>query len=278
MNSKAPSKESLLTVREAIQKGNFWVTNVSMALFLLVVVSGLIMATLDWISDKLLFCMVLLGLILSTLYWAVAITKWRIWAFTKTRNVHHLLVRSIEENILPKEDSFTKHFEYWSNQDKKKWELLKIKFEQKDVLVKSSNYPKYIKIYHDRPIVILYFTLNLFLLWLLAELIYENNMLLLAIPSFCGIAYLALGQYHKLFSTTPQITLSKKGIESVEHPLYRWTKIKNLAIEKRMVNKAQTFFLEYNTPKKFISFRLDLLNIEVDELREALRIYGHKKC
>ena len=270
------TKESL-TVKEAIKKGKFWVSGISTTLLVVLVVVGLFLNTIDWISDYTLGGIVITAIILSATYWSIAITKWRIWAFTNVRNVHHLLARAKEESILPKENSIGKYFQFFSSSDKNKWKKLQTKFEEIDIRKKAKDFPKVMKIYADRPIIIFYFTLNLFLLWFITAMIMGGEILWVAIPAFCGIAYLTYKQYRKLFFKKPELTLSKKGIESIEHPLYRWTKIKHVVIEKRMINNGQTFFLEYSTPKKFISLQLDLLKVDIDDLREALRIYGNKK-
>ena len=270
------TKESL-TVKEAIKKGKFWVSGISTGLLVILILVGMVLNSIEWISDYALGMMVVIGFSLSGIYWSIASTKWKIWGFTNVRNVHHLLERAYEESILPKENSFSRHLQFWSSSDKKKWEKLQLKFKEKDIRKKAKDFPKVMKIYADRPIIIFYFTLNLFLLWFISLMIIEGEILWLSIPVFCGIAYLAFGQYRKLFFKKPQLTLSKKGIESVDHTLYRWTKIKDVKINKQMHNNAQTFYLEYRTPKEFISLRLDLLKVDIDDLREAIRIYGHKK-
>lgn len=276
MKATIPSKKHTVTVITAIKKGKYFVSYPAIIISLIVMIPGFAIAALEWIENDQLFWFVLTGLGLGVVYWAVAVTKWRIWAFSSVQNVHQLQTKAIDCGIITAEGSFFRELEYRTKKDKEILIKLNEKFKQKDIFEKPKNLPKITKLYVNKPIIIFHLVLNLFLFYLTCFSIFFKGIELFTVFLFLVLCYFLQDQFRKVLSNKPQIILSKNGIETREHPPYKWSDIKDLKVYTKRSNKSAKFYLEYITPSKFISICLEDIQVDIDKLREALRIYRNK--
>jgi len=277
MSSRKRLNKEEVSVDEAIKAGNVFVNCPSMFILLIIVIPGFVMSILKWIDNKQLGWFILIGFGLAIAFWAVAVTKWRIWAFTNVRNVHQLKTKARDRSIIPEEGSFFEKIEFKSQQDKKVLKELQHKFEMEDVFEKRTDFPEKIEIFASKSLAIFYLILFLSMFVFLCFAIYGSGIEWILIICFFISIYFIRTYSSKLISNKPQIILSRKGIETSEHQLRDWSKIKRLKIRKKMSNKSYKFYLEYWTSSEVVSICLEDLNVGIDELREALRIYRGKK-
>ena len=277
MNSQNKSSQTEVSVDDAIKKGQLFVFNAQIALLLIFVLGPMLLSSFDWIEDKTSNWLSALGFVFILIYRSIATTKWRIWAFSNVRNVHQLQTKALDRSIITEPGGFWEKTEFKTKREKEILAKLQLKFKQPDIYKRPKNYPETIKIYTSRPIIAFHFVLATLLMTGLGFSFYEGNRDWYLMLFFIGIIYYAQGLFRQLIDRKPQLILSKKGIESKEHKLYKWSAIKDFTIKKRMSNKSYEYYLEYGTPSKFVSFCLRDLHVGVDELREAFRIYGNKK-
>lgn len=269
------STKQPVNVKTAIRKGKYFVSYPPIIICAIIFIAGSTKTNLEWDRDNEFFWFAI-GLGLGIIYWAVAVTKWRIWAFSNVRNVHQLQTKAKDYGIITAEGSFLSKLEYRTKKDKEILIKLNQKFKQADIFDVPKDFPQETKLYIDKPIIIIYMTINLFCFCLIVFSIFINGLDLFIVFLFLISFYFSQDQFRKIISNKPQITLSKNGIETMEHPLYKWADIKDLKVYTRTSSNSAKFYLEYITPAKFMRICLEDIRVDIDSLRETLRIYRGK--
>lgn len=215
------------------------------------------------------------SILLSWLFWSVRITKWKVWAFENIRNVHELKKRAIQEKLIWSDGSFFNKTEIWNREDRQKWEFLQNKFLIKDEVIYQDDLTipseKIILYSKGKNLVEMFVMLGCLAVGIYL-IVKSNNYLFGTILSLIG-GYFAFKEFKEATNKTPQITLSDKGIETINTKFYRWDDISNEDVDIVGSGKHTHHYLIYDHPDGAENLLIDDYDIEFKELRRLLRVY-----
>lgn len=169
------------------------------------------------------------------LYWCVMVTRWKLWAFDKVRNVHELEERAVIYRITTNKGGFFEKLEIRTPGQQRKLKMLQNKFHQPDIFVDTPSIPEETAIYYDRKrelIIIVLFTI------LFLAVIILGIMSPVHIPCF-GVSLIPLffiiKHYLLLKDREVQILLNTEGIQMAGVHFYTWDVISDIGISSRGV-------------------------------------------
>lgn len=215
----------------------------------------------------------LIGFLFAWLYWSYGITKWRIWAFESVRNVHELKKRAIQKDLIWKDNSWFNKTEIKTDSDKRKWTELKKKFEKKDIFEEDYSVPSQYVIYYS--IIKNTYQFTIMLLCLVGGiylLVNSDSYFLGTLLTLTGV-YLGFEGLKKVFDRNPQITMSNKGIETINTEFKNWSEVKNEEVLMEGSGKHRDFYLIYDYKKGFEKLKINDYDISPKKLENLIRTY-----
>ncbi len=242
-----------ISVEEAIKVGKR-----KSALFFTFYFTGfilIIIATSIFKSTSFFIIGLIIQLLLSILISCRLTFKWKLWAFSHVRNVHELYSRAIQEQIInPSNPSFMNRLEFKSDEEKREWQKVLLKFEEEDVFTENKKIGSNVVFYYSKikgfykTICYLTFTGLLLLLPL-----YENKTNLFIILFILGGIYLTILKVYVLFNRKPQLTITRYGIQHRDKNVMEWKDIENEQLFCTP-NKSELCF-HYKEEPVIINFR-----------------------
>lgn len=234
-----------ITVDKAITWGHLLV---NLPIFIILILGGWLVIS----AEEYGFFSLVLIFGVMWLWWSVAITYWRIWAFTNVRNVHELKRQAIAQKLIWGDGSWFEATEIRTRKQKKELKALDVKFLQPDEIniEEDAEIADEIKVYFSKGLMYLYIGMaTIFCLFGFYELFKDFGS---------GIWGIVVGIYYfffkvpKLLDNTPQMILNRKGIEMPNVRLIRWNRIKKVSVEEIGTGKySKTFLvLHYSRRKK----------------------------
>ena len=215
----------------------------------------------------------LVGFLFAWLYWSYGINKWRIWAFDKVRNVHELKKKAIQQGLIWKDDSWFNKTEIKSDSDKRKWNLLKKKFEKKDIFKEDYQVPKKSIIYYSKIKNTYEFILMLVcLIGGVFLLINSDSYIMGSLLTITG-GYFGFKELKQVLDTNPQITVDSKGIKTINTEFKKWREIKNEEVLMEGSGKHREFYLIYDYNNGFEKLNINDYNVDPKELENLIRTY-----
>jgi len=170
-----------------------------------------------------------------SIYWCIMVTRWKLWAFDKVRNVHELEERAIIYGILSKKGSLLEKLEIRTADQQRKFKMLQDKFNQPDIFVNTPSIPEETTIYYNsrrEVIIIVLFSVLFFALIILGILspLRIQYFGVSLIPLFFIIRH-----YLLLKDREVQILLNAEGIQMAGVRFYTWDVISDVGITSRGV-------------------------------------------
>lgn len=213
--------------------------------------------------------------ILSWIFWSIRITKWKVWAFDNTRNIHELKKRAIQENLIWDDNSIFNKTEIWNGEDKKRWKLLQDKFLKKDEITSENDLtvPSEKIIYYSKGKNFVEMVVMLGCLAVGGYLLIESNSFIFGTALSLIGGYFAYKEFKKATNKTPQIILSDKGIETITTKFHNWIDILNEDVDIESSGKHTHYYLTYENPDGVEHLQIDDYGIEYKELKRLLRVY-----
>jgi hypothetical protein len=214
-----------ITVDAAITKGKRMVTYPTIVILvvapLLLTALGVQMRYLTWVS----------AWVLSWLYWSVMITKWRLWAFDKVRNVHELKQKAIQENLIWSDNHFIGKTEIRTSGDRAKWQSLQEKFNQPDIFIEDFTVPNETNIYFAKRKNIFEWGISLLLVGSGACMMLTGYWIGVGVGTVLVVIGIFLFYYKwnrpANIDKEPQLVLSEKGIQTPDNQFFEWKNINN---------------------------------------------------
>lgn len=263
---------NLITVDDALVKGQNYVnTPATIILFVFSSIGIYLNVKFDnsgWYVPLIL----LFSFTLSYLYWAIAVVKWKVWAFGRVRNKQELKSRAVVEKIIWNDDRFLSKTELWSKKDKELWETIKNDFKNKDVFIDDFSIPDETLIYYSKSNIIELLLLTIMIFYGIYALTIEHNYFIGSILTITGL-YFGHKIVQKLKSKIPQIIINSKGIETISTQFYEWGKIHKEDVLRDGVGEDIENYLYYEHPKGEEKLKIDDLHIIPRHLKTLLVLY-----
>jgi len=261
-----------VSVDEALHRGTTHVVYPRTSLFFLSLVSPIFLRAADLIPLSYIFWGIPVGLLVTWLYWAVASTKWKVWAYDNVRNVHELQKRAIKEGIITSDGSFWDSTSIKSADDKQKLYELQSKFDVPDVFIDDLQVPAETQIFYSKRKSM--FSLMMGLLLLLGGIvlmIYDQSIPGIVLIAFGG--FLAFNEVQHLTSSRAQIIINAEGIETAKEPFRPWADICDEDVVTEQHGKSTTHNFVYSYDGGSEDIDLAPMDITRHALEHLLLVY-----
>jgi hypothetical protein len=226
----------------------------------------------------------LVSLLLAAVYRAYAVPRWMLWAFTNVRNVHELKKRAVDAMLIPGESNAgLRKYEKWTENQKREWTQLELRFNQPDEFVDDPTVPAETHVYFSiikrvlaQPlyiILIIFGALPFF--WREVDpysfkAIWSYLFGLLFSGAGIGLTWLNIRQ---MLNRNAQITMSDEGLTTATEPFHTWAVINDLHVVPRRSGRYRRYYLEYYANNHKVELELDGFNMSRHEIDRYLETY-----
>jgi hypothetical protein len=242
-----------ISVDQAINKGLYLINIPSLLIFIGFPGFAIYLVAFENFSDwKLIVGGILAGIVFMWLYWSVAITKWRIWAFSNVRNVHELKKRAIQEKLIWPDESIFVKTEIRTSRDKERLSVLEEKFNLEDEFYDDLSVP-------DETIIFYAAAKNFF------------EMIIMLVAAGGGVY--AYKEFKEATNKTPQIILNDEGIQTISTPFYKWEQIRNEETVTEGYGKNSEDYLVYDHPEGSEHLLIEDYQTDKRSLNKLLMLY-----
>jgi hypothetical protein len=261
-----------VTVDDALRRGRKMVVIPQRVFYIILPFLALIM--LGFAPGHLLekgLIMALITFFVPPLYWCIMVTRWKLWAFDKVRNVHELEDRAIIYGILSKKGGFFEKLEIRTPGQQRKLKMLQDKFNQPDIFVDAPSIPEETSIYYDRKRELI--IMALFTILFLAVIIL-GIMSPIHVPCF-GVSVVPLFfiiKHYLIFKDRDvQLLLNAEGIQMAGVRFYMWDVVSDIGINSYGV--PPTHYLDYKCPAGAWSIEINNLSTNKNDLLKMISEY-----
>lgn len=266
MNNKSEQ-----SIEEALKMGR------RMLNYPIAVISAVIMASCILIFIyKILFgrfALILIPLLLFLFHWiykSYMLTKWKIRAFERTRNIGELKTQAILSGLISEEEGF---LEKWlrTPEEKRKLEEFQRKSEEQVAFEDQPGIPEETAIYYPKRKDmngIIFFILGLIATLIFFWLKGEKQTLILSVL----LVYYIWKNVRSFLKNVPGIVLSEKGIETSDCGLVGW----NFISDEKVVREdddGESFYLVFKYPEGEEKISIGSLSLTPLEIHKLLQVY-----
>jgi len=244
-----------ITADKAVSNGKKYITLPVVVILNAGIFLSLYLVATNQISIKWFIISFILSMtVIPWIYWSLTIMIWKNWAFENVRNVHELKRKAIEANLIYDDDSIFNITMIKFPSQKREWESLLAKFNQRDIIQKE----RFIDDLTIENETIIYFSKwknSLYSLGGFAFLAVGISLFILNKDYVWGTIISLLGiftGYNSLIQgldTKPQIIINNKGIQTAATKFYNWSQIKNERISVEKTNNNIYYYLKYDHPR-----------------------------
>lgn len=262
-----------VSVDEAISKGHKMVNYPVMVIMFGTLGLTLYLGAQELIPNWGLPIGFVLAFVFAWLWWSFMITKWRLWAFDKVRNVHELKKRAIQEKLIWADNSIFEKTEIRNTKDKEKLDSLRNKFKQDDVFHDDLTVENETIIYYSKSKNIFETIIMLCCLGIGIFLLLETDSSIMgSILAIVG-AYFGYKNYKEATNTEPQIIINDKGIKTISTSFYNWRDIENEEVISEGSGKHTHYYLIYDFPGGAEHLLIDDYDTDIKNLNRLLVLY-----
>lgn len=268
MNNKNKNEQS---IEEALKMGRRMLDHTISVVWLIIIASCILI-----FIYKILFwriALIMIPVLLFLFHWiyrSYMLTKWKIRAFERTKNIHELKAQAILEGLISEEEGFLEKL-LRTPEEKRKLEERYAKSDHSGVFEDQPHVPEETSIYFLKWNYIrgtVFFTLGLIATQILFWMKGEKYTLIL---SALAVYYIWL-YARKLFKNPPGIILSKKGIETPDCGLVGWDFVSDEKVV-REYDDGESFYLVFKHPGGEEKISIRSLSQTPLELHKLLQVY-----
>jgi hypothetical protein len=261
--------ERMVTVEKAIRRGQLMV-NVPVLFIMPGVIGILLFVVLKELAPVYFAA---LGIILAPLagwiYWSFAITRWRIWAFSKVDDVHELKREAVAGKLIWPDGSFFEKTEIRTKTQDALIKALEKRFNEPGkpkVFVDDPAVPPVTKVYYSKSGLSVTMAALVFGLSLGIFALVKTDAWIIGLPLVLLCGYGAIDTFKQLVAVDPLIILDENGLQ-VEDVKYPWIDINDFAAE------AYSSQIVIETTEGMIVHTVDKYDLSKAEIIGRMKIY-----
>lgn len=218
---------------------------------------------------------IVFGPLVAWIYWSLAITRWRIWAFSNVDDVHELKALAISGQLIWQDGSFFERTEIRTNKERILINELEKRFKEskkKKQFVDDPSIPPVTKIFYSKLNLIYEILLMTACLSFGVYLLITKDSWIFGTGLILVGAYFVIKDFKKLTTFESQIIIDNKGIDITGNH-YPWTEIQDCTTTIEGSGKNSSTFLILETPSETIKKNIDDYDTSFRQLRHILNIY-----
>lgn len=265
--------KKIITVEQALKRGHQLLTIPVVMIIVIVLVISFYLSIMGYTPAWFAGLSIPIGGIISLFYWCNRTVKWRLWAFENVRNVHELKRRAIQEDLLQQKGNFSEKFEFWTGEDKYRWNLLESKFKMEDIFVDDPNISEETIIINSSSKNLMELVATLFCFGFGVFTILKTESLILGIVLTLIGLFFSYKCIIKMQDKTPKIRVNEKGIETTLNEFTTWEEIRNEKIIREYSRKQVNYYLVYKHSKGQVKLNINGLNLSRRKLDTLLIVY-----
>lgn len=219
------------------------------------------------------FALLMIPVLLFLFHWiyrSYMLTKWKIRAFERTKNIRELKTQAILTGLISGEEGF---LEKWlrTPEEKHQLEAFQAQSDYPGVFEDQPDVPKEMAIYYPKQKDlngIIFFTLGLIASLIFFWLKGEKQTLILSVLS----AYYIWKNARSFLKNIPDIVLSEKGIETPDCGFVSWNFVSDEQV-LREEEEGESFYLVFNHPGGREKISVGSLSRTPVEIHDLLQVY-----
>jgi hypothetical protein len=252
-----------VTVTQAIQQGKRMANTPAIIILAVLIITTLYLVFSGRFPIWTIPAGCLLSVGIAWLYRSIMIASWKSWAFKNVKDTHELTIRATEEKFIWAKDIVP------------------------EIITPTEKKEPGNRTFEDDPTVpeesIIYYSKSknfLEMAYMLAVAV--GGGVMAAGGNAWGLAIVVGGlimafiEYSEATDTTPQITISDKGIKTVSAGFQEWDKITDEEVYRQRRRKHPHYHLKFDYPGVFEDMNIDDLDIDRSRLRTLLKIYRER--
>jgi hypothetical protein len=263
-----------VSVDVALRKGNIQLKIVPVGLMLLFMVAPFVVSEVVDVHIGLLFASGFIGgIVVGWLWWSIAITRWRIWAYTHVRNIHELVEAAVAEKLIYPSGHFLERTEIRSKAQRELLKQLEVRFATPDEQEDDPSVPTETVVRYSR------FQMGFLITWGLAMLGFgaylfttEGSPLVPLCIAGIGV-WLTVDGGRKLLRARPVLVIGSKGIMLKDGPLIPWEEVSSTRVVMRGSGRSTRHMLEVYHGGSQSELEIGSLDISKKALRHALKVH-----
>lgn len=234
------------------------------------ILSAIFLADNELIPDWGIGLGIITGFIFSWFIWAVLITKWKIWAYSRVANINELKRKAIEEKLIWPDGSWFNKTEISTANQKRKLQKLKLRFFEQDVWEEDPSIPEEMIVNYgkDRIVELSVFTVSAVCG---IVLLFSTTEYLLAFFSFL-ISIITLFGFNKK-ANVKSFKLNKEGITLDSQYFSPWSEIEGELVYKTGSGSSTEHFFVFFSKHGETNIPLNKYKVKPKKLEAALKTY-----
>ena len=263
-----------VTVSQAIRRGRRMTTYAGLALMLLVLTATVLLGITGTFGVWIWPAGTLLSFASLWLVWAVAIPRWKVWAFREVAQVRSLRRRAVAEKLIWPEGHFFERTEIWRSSDKAAWLQLQHRFDRPDppeVFADDPAVPPVTVIRNSRIKAYGYAALMLFVVSFGVLMALYGHYWQGALIGLIGL-WGSVDAIRKARNRQPQITLDAEGI-GLANRFFAWKEISRAEVVVHGSGKHAEHRLVFQTRDGQKQAPIQDLSIRPARLERLLGVY-----
>jgi len=261
-----------ITVKQALERGRKML-NVPSSVVPKIISGMMVLLALLKVAawQYALFSVPLSMLLFPLFYRSYMVTKWKLWAYEKVRNVHELKAKAVMQGIISEDPGFLERL-FRTAAAESRLKELELKFRVPDLFIDNQQVPEETTFFYSANNLILPVLLIILsvLVSLYSFLKNEKEIAFLAVTATIILLFQTL---RKRKEVALYLILNDKGIGTFNYPFIPWDAISGEKIIRGKVDDTSDFYLVFNTPSGEESLGIDHLSVKPAELLDLLKIY-----
>ena len=213
---------------------------------------------------------ILVGFILAWFIWSLLIIRWKIWAYSRVRNINDLRKKAIEEKLIWPDGSWFEKTEIGTPKQRKQLIGLSVRFLDIDVFDEDLNIPEELVITYGKDRVA-ELIIALFFSGIGVYYLFFTEKYLIALFPFLIASVAVFGLNKK--TNIKEFRLNKEGIKVDKIFFSSWSEIENDRVYKTGTGSSVEYFFIFLSNYGETKISLNKYKVKPKKLESALRTY-----
>jgi len=218
-----------VTVSAALKTGKVLLIILPLVFFLATLIFGSILISETGADGLWALALLIISIAISWIYWSLAVTYWRIWAFSNVRNVHELQFKAVRNKLIWPPGSFFARTEISTASQRQTLKALEQKVTYPDIFVDDPSVSKETLIRFSKRNQIITFCIGLVCIVIGLYYVLAEDQYLMAILFFAG-DFFVIKSYRQMRNREIQLVLNEKGMQIKDGPFIGWQHLSHIDI------------------------------------------------
>jgi hypothetical protein len=263
-----------VTVDAALRRGNLLLKVAPLVILLLFMVAPFMVSEVVDVHVGWLFAAgFVAALVLGWLWWSIAVTHWRIWAYTHVRNIHELMELAVNEKLLWPKGSYFERTEIRTKVQRELLQQLEARFATPDERIDDPAVPAQTVVKYARGQMAFLLAWGIAMIGFAAYLLTTDGSSLVPLLIAAMGVWVTVDGVRKLMRDRPMLVINSEGVMLNDGPRIPWEEISSTQVVLRGSGRSTRHLLEVHHGDSRSDLDIGSLSINKGALRHALKVH-----